>query len=152
MTLFRIAKHEFANDISGYGAMLFGGRWNPKGLPALYTSSFRSLALLETIVNIGRINTEICNQLSLIEIEIESKAILELSAEKLKKNWFWDYQYTQKTGSEFLIENNFLMLKIPSVIIHQEYNVIINPKHQDFKKIKIKKIQDFPLDSRFVTQ
>ncbi len=152
MTLFRIAKHEFANDISGYGAMLYGGRWNPKGLAALYTSSFRSLALLETIVNIGRIKPELCNQFSIIELEIESKAILEINSEKLKKNWFWDYQYTQKTGKEFLIENDFLMLKIPSVIIHQEHNVILNPKHQDFKKIKIKKIQNFPLDSRFISQ
>jgi RES domain-containing protein len=51
MILYRFAHRKFAKDLSGTGARLKGGRWNPPGIPVIYTSENISLALLEILAN-----------------------------------------------------------------------------------------------------
>lgn len=55
MKVYRISKQKFANDLTGLGASIVGGRWNSKGKSILYTASSRALAMLETLVRISNI-------------------------------------------------------------------------------------------------
>ena len=147
MILYRFAHQKFAHDLSGNGAKLKGGRWNPPGIPVLYTSETISLGLLEILAN--AMTLEQLQMIRLMEIEIPTGADChEIKLQGLKKNWYRDFEYTQYMGQEMLRSAKTLLYRCPSAIIHQEHNYLLNPLHADFKKVKLKSAADFYFDER----
>jgi RES domain-containing protein len=147
MIVYRIANTAYSNDISGTGSKLLGGRWNSRGLPILYTSGHISLALLEMLVNTQFKDYAI--PLDLLSIQFpDSIELAEVSFKKLKKDWVKDFEYTRFIGDEFLKDKQRLVLKIPSAVIHEEHNFLLNPSHPDFKKVKILDTRSFRTDVR----
>lgn len=146
MTLYRISKKEYINDLSGIGAMLFGGRWNLKGVKALYTSGSVSLSVLEVIANLSA--DKINLGLYVAEIDFPDKHSIQL-VEDLPINWnTYPYTYqTVKLGTQFL-KSGELCLKVPSAIVTTEFNYILNPSHGDFMDIRIKDVRPLILDKR----
>ncbi|HRD56776.1 MAG TPA: RES family NAD+ phosphorylase [Ferruginibacter sp.] len=147
MIVYRIAHSLYSKDISGAGAKLFGGRWNSVGIPMLYASQHISLAVLELMVH-SRLR-DYYENLDLVEINIpDNIEPIEITLTKLKKNWELDAGYTRFIGDEFIRNNQSLILKVPSAVIQEEHNFIINPLHTDFKKLKINNIREFETDER----
>ncbi len=147
ITVYRFAPIQFANDLSGEGAKLFGGRWNSQGLPAVYCSFTISLALVELFIHKRTYEEIKVNQL--MEIEVDSNIPPVIDYKKLKPNWQNDENYCQFMGNEFLAGKNQVALKVPSAVIEQEMNLVLNPLSKDFhKKIKIKQVTAFSFDNR----
>lgn len=147
MIVYRITNQTYANDISGNGAALYGSRWNSKGLPLLYTSQFISLSILESLVHLKKGEIPPSQYLLHIEIPDESE-IAEISYKKIKKNWDHEPDYTQWLGDQFLRNKQGLILKVPSAIVPQENNFLLNPLHPNFKKIRIVSSELLQLDKR----
>jgi RES domain-containing protein len=151
MIVYRFAYPKFAADLSGTGARMHGGRWNPPGLPATYTSGHISLALLEVLANTSTL--EDLKPIKLVEIDIPSTiGIHEIKPNALKKNWFFDFDYTQWMGQEILQMGKAPVIRCPSAIVTTEFNYMINPLHPDFKKIRLKEVSDFHFDPRLFKQ
>lgn len=151
MIVYRFAHWKFAQELSGTGARLNGGRWNPPGIPVLYTSESISLALLEVLANACTLKE--LQLLQLMEIEIPNTSDRqEIKLPGLKKNWFTDFDYTQWMGQEILKTKKTVLLQCPSAIVHKEHNYLINPLHPDFKKIKLYASTDFYFDERLFKQ
>lgn len=151
MIVYRFCQHQYSNDISGYGASLFGGRWNNKGLPALYTSATISLSLIEILVNALDISS--LQQLALMTLKIpKPNENLVYKVDKLKANWHLDFDYTRWIGSEFLQKRDHLYLECPSAVIFQEKNYVLNPLHKDFRNIEILTAEKFVFDKRLFKQ
>ena len=147
MTVFRICNPQFSEDISGTGAKLYGGRWNSKGIAALYVSEHISLSVLEMLVH-NRF-TDFAIELSLMHIFItDTMNIKEVKNNKLKTDWVNDIDYTRFMGDQFIKAGTHPILKVPSAVIKEEHNFIINPLHVDFKKIKIMQTVSFSTDKR----
>jgi len=146
MIIYRLSTGKFANDISGIGARLNGGRWNPVGIDALYTSEYISLCILEILVRANKYTSP--DSYTLISIEVPQSDIYEIQLQKLKTSWQHDVDYTQWIGAEFFKNNQSLILKVPSAIVPQEHNFLINPLHVDFKKVKVLKTELLELDKR----
>lgn len=147
MMVYRIAASLHSNDLTGTGAKMYGGRWNSVGIPMLYCSEHRSLSLLELLVHTsGRYFSE---PLDLITIKIPDN-IAPAPLGPLKLNWEKDPGYTQFIGDAFFRSNQNLLLRVPSAVVQQEFNYIINPKHSDFKKIKIADKSKFVPDERLL--
>ncbi len=150
MIVYRITNSLFKDDISGTGAKIKGARWNMPGSSMLYAAQSISLSVLELLVHIGL--QDIQNFYHLLAISIpDDTPVTEINLNKLKKNWLEDEDYTAFMGTEFLKTNESLVLKVPSAIINEEYNFLVNPYHPDFKKIKIKKSKPFIFDQRLYT-
>ena len=150
MIVYRITNSQFKDDISGNGAKIKGARWNLQGSSMLYTAENISLCILELLVHIGL--QDIQNFYHLLAISIpDGVSVSEISIRKLKTNWLEDEDYTAFMGTEFLKNNENLVLKVPSAIIEEEHNLLINPYHTDFKKIRIKKSKEFIFDQRLYT-
>lgn len=147
MIVYRVSKKIYANDISGIGAKLYGGRWNPAGMPVVYTSEHIALGLLEILANANTL--EDLQTLQLSEIEFPANALIEeIKNGQLKKDWWRDFDYTQWLGSQIIKNSGCLAVKCPSAIIEKESNYILNPGHVDFKKVKLKTVTDFRFDER----
>ena len=151
MELFRIAQERFADDLTGNGSRLFGGRWNSEGIFAVYASSSRSLALLETLAHtpakmLGLKNYQLITLSISDTITAEGISFTDLSIG-------WDAPdtrlYTQKLGDKFFKNNSRLMLAVPSVLMHEEINYVLNPLHTDMKKVKIVNKRKIYFDKRF---
>ncbi len=147
MIVYRITNSHYKDDISGTGAKLKGARWNMPGSSMLYTAEHISLSALELLVHVGFEDIQKFYHLLSIFIP-DDAAMREINADKLKKDWYEDEDYSAFMGTEFINNNLNLVLKVPSAIIPEEHNFLINPQHKDFKKIKIKKSNPFIFDER----
>lgn len=149
MKVFRICKEKYANDLSGTGAKLVGGRWNSKGVPILYTSESRALAMTEVAVHLPY--NLIPNDFVLVTIDIpENLKLEEVLVKNLSKKWnnFPINNSTQNIGNEFVKNNDALVLKVPSAVVAGDFNYLINSNHKDFDKIEIENIIPFIFDNR----
>lgn len=150
MIVFRLTTGKYANDISGTGAKIYGGRWNPVGLAGLYTSQYISLAILEILVRATKATSP--DSYTLTSFEIPDNGVYQIQLKKIKNNWKSDLKYTQGIGEDFLNENKSLSLQVPSAIVPQENNFLLNPLHPDFKKVKIISSELLELDKRLIIQ
>jgi RES domain-containing protein len=147
MIIFRLAIEQYKDDLTGTGARLFGGRWNFVGIPVLYTTENISLSALEILVRADK--NLIPPDYMLLKIDLpDNMTVNNISKSKLKKGWKDDLEYTQFMGSEFIKTNSAPALKVPSAIIEEEHNFILNPNHPEFKKIKIRSFSKFRFDKR----
>lgn len=149
MIVHRLSKSKFSNDLSGKGAELAGGRWNSKGTAILYTSQSRALCTTEIAVHtpLGNIPADYV----LITIEIPDNAKIKAVEQKvLPVDWkmFPHPHETQVIGDQFVQDSEFLVLKVPSVVVQGEYNYLINPQHKDFNTIKLLHTEPFEFDER----
>lgn len=146
MKVYRLSKSQYAEDLSGTGAKLFGGRWNHIDSPCIYTAESRALSILEYAVNI---NIDfIPRALSICVFEIDPKKIISLEEEELPGNWKDTPapRSTKDLGTRLLKEKNAI-LKIPSIIIPSEYNYLLNPLDSS-GSFKLLETHDFVFDLR----
>ena len=150
MELYRITQEKYADDLSGNGARLYGGRWNSEGLYAVYTSASRALALLETLAHVPAKMLQEKNYLLAtftLPDTIKPEAI-----DKDKLTAGWDdpdtRPVTKKMGDNFLRGKSSLILMVPSVLMPEENNYVLNPLHPDSKKIKLINKRRIHFDAR----
>ena len=149
MIVYRLSKQDYANDLSGRGAEKSGGRWNNKGLSALYTASSRALAVLEVAVHVPFGIMPINYYMVMIDVP-DSSNIFQIKAGDLPKNWNRNpiVKASQYIGDDFLIKNDYLALQVPSATVAGDFNYVINPAYPDFGSIKIISTEPFEFDSR----
>ncbi len=149
MKVYRIAQRSYIDDLSGEGARLFGGRWNHKGIPLLYTAESRSLAALEILVHAHNLSS--ISSLAILVLEIPDSIKIDDYANKFTLPDDWNkypaLSDVQDRVEDWIKSNGFI-LKVPSAIIKEESNYLINPKHKNMSDLKIIDIQEFSLDER----
>jgi RES domain-containing protein len=138
VTVYRIATEtpaSSANDLSGTGAKASGGRWNHKGTPVVYCASNRALACLETVVHLAAGGLPLNRFLVDIDIPDEIWA----SAQNACPPEGWDAEPCRLTslafGHKWITDNKTALMLVPSVIVPEEMNVLINPVHPDARRI-----------------
>jgi RES domain-containing protein len=135
---------------SGEGAALAGGRWNRKGTRVAYASWSRSLAILEILATIER--AEAPTDYAFASASFAEEDVFQLPP--LPPEWRRPARSgtTVEIGERFVAEGRALALAIPSVVVPQEFNYIINPLHARFGAIEIgKSLEPFAFDSRIFT-
>ena len=154
VSLWRIAKDttEYkADDLSGGGAKVTGGRWNSKGRPVLYASASIALATLETLVHRGD-NLAIRNAF-LVRLTVPQsvwKLRDQVNADELEPTWLAEPagSATILLGDSWLDRVGSPLLMVPSVIVPEEFNVLVNPAHPVASRIKAAVVRQFVYDPR----
>ncbi len=149
MEVFRIAKTKYIRDLTGSGPRTYGGRWNHKGVGLVYTSESRSLAAIEFLVHVPVSIAP--KDISIITIEIPKKISRKnIDLKDLPKNWRENLppEEIARMGSDWANSKESLLLRVPSAIIQNEYNILINPMHPDIGLLKLSKPERFSFDLR----
>ena len=148
--LYRITRDKYKHDLTGEGARLYGGRWNRPGVAALYTSEARSLALLELIVHFNSASALKMDYV-FISLEIEEEFIYTVEMKDLPRDILsfnntklWDIT------DELFFKKDVFAMRVPSVLVPKEYNIIINPHHKQVNFMKVVEIEAAILDDRLV--
>lgn len=140
-----------ADDLSGGGAEATGGRWNAKGHAVLYASTTRALACLETVVHLNAGGLPLNRYL--IEIAVPAPVWAKARRETpMSLPVGWDAEPASLTstrfGTDWLVAKTSALLVLPSVIVPEEFNVLINPAHPDAASITGKKVRKWLYDPR----
>ncbi|OCQ54545.1 RES domain protein [Photorhabdus australis subsp. thailandensis] len=128
---------------------MYGGRWNLKGVPMLYLATSISLAMLETLVHFE--DGALLEEYLLLSIEIDDKEIIILDRKYLPSNWNERVipDDTRILGSDWMSYGDSVGLIVPSVIVPQENNLLVNPQHPGFQYfLNTVTISDHSFDSR----
>ncbi len=129
------------NPMDGKGASLRGGRWNRKGILAVYTATSLALARSELARHINLDTIPV--GMRVYEIEIPKGKILTIDHLPLSWDSNHDWIDSQRLGSEHLLDPEVLAIKVPSVCDHKSFNLILNPSHNNFDRVKIVKDYEF---------
>jgi len=149
MFVYRITKKEYI-ALDGRGGLYGPGRWHKKGNFVIYTSEHASLAAWEKIVHVAGFEN-LPRDLFLVKIEIPDRIeILSVPQKILVAEWdsFPFAKETIEFGTSFLRNKEYLALKVPTVIIPDEYNIILNPLHPEILQCKIISEIPFKFDKR----
>ena len=139
-----------SEDLSGAGALIEGGRWNEKGTPAVYASPSIALACLETLVHLASSSLPLNRYLVRIDVD---DAIWTARQTLASPPVGWDAiphgRVSINEGQKWLAGGTSAILEVPSVIVPEEFNLVINPKHADAAKLTATKIRKWTYDGRF---
>ena len=149
MEVFRLARKKYPIELSGKGAAMFGARWNFKGTEIVYTAQSRALAMAEVVVHLSL--ATLPKDFVMLTVDVSDTISIEfLDEKKLPRGWnvFPHSFTTQLLGEDFIKRSEACILKVPSAVVKGDYNLLLNPYHEDFKQIKIIDQVDFPFDKR----
>lgn len=149
MEVYRIAKMEYLSDLSGEGSRLNGGRWNSIGTPALYTASYRSLCMLETLVYTP---FKMLKGYGVVTLQIpEAAPLLFLEPKDLPFDWdvFPSRRSAALLGSRLLVEMDYLAFRVPSSLLKEEWNWVLNPRHPLMREVSISAGRPLVFNERF---
>lgn len=149
MIVYRIAGKKHSDDLTGTGAAMYGGRWNKKGTPVLYTGESKEIALLETIVHTPPM---IVAKLDIVTLEIPDDSIRTIEIDMLPTNWrtYPAPTVLSEIGEQWVIDAETVALRVPSCIIHSAYNLILNCRHKRYSDVKLIDKRNFKFDSRLI--
>jgi len=149
MQAWRITKQRHARTaFSGEGARLYGGRWNSPGVPVVYVAESQSLAVLEMLVHLD--SPVLLEKYVFLEVDFDASLVLDLDRSSLPKNWQSDPvpESIQAIGDRWVLSRDSAVLRVPSVLVPEESNFLLNPRHPDFGKIGISRPHAFRFDPR----
>ena len=144
MFVYRIGSSRY-HENDGLGASLYGGRWNHKGTPAIYTAESVALCALEVIVN----DADLAGDYICISIEVPDLTMTIMSLVDMPPGWD-SHPYiaaTQDIGTNWAKAQMTAVLSVPSVVIPRERNYILNPAHPDFSRMSFS-AEPFTFDDR----
>ena len=149
MRFWRICRRRYAAEAaSGEGARLYGGRWNSRGMRVVYASTSLALAAMETFVNLE----PNLHPKDLVSIEGEVPDALEIGRLELRAlpaNWRQTREESlRRFGDEWIRAAQTVALLVPSAAVRGEWNVLLNPAHPDFSKVKFQEPEPFEFDAR----
>lgn len=153
VTLWRIGTDTpdyLAEDLTGKGAEVTGGRWNRKGTPLLYTATSRALACLETVVHLANgalplnrylVQLTVPGAAWSAAVEVDRNALVgwdALPAGKVSLDW----------GTAWASSQTTLLARVPSIVVPEEWNVLINSAHPDIGSVRAIKVRRWLYDAR----
>lgn len=148
--VWRLLTARFADSaFTGEGARLYGGRWNRKGVPMVYTAGSQSLAMLEMLVQ----DEPLRARYVMIQVTLPKNLKIErVTEDELPADWrdFAPREHTQAIGTAWAKRKSTAVLAVPSAVIPAEHNYLLNPLHPSFAKIEIGEPRDFITDLRLM--
>jgi RES domain-containing protein len=144
---YRIVNHKWRTSaLDGEGARLYGGRWNHPGYSCVYLASSRALAALEMLVHLTPKTKSV--RFSFVEVNLSSLSIEKIATLPLGWDETLPSGATREAGTEWLRSKRSAVLQVPSVLIQEEPNYILNPSHPECENLFPISARDFFFDPR----
>jgi RES domain-containing protein len=149
MLCWRLIKQRRKGDVlSGEGSRLYGARWNHPGVSIIYAATTLSLAALEVSVHLDRKEADL--QFLAVELYVPDAYTEAIDVESLPPGWrnTPSIESCKDLGSTWAREQRSLVLKVPSIIIPQEQNILLACDHPEMSRVKVNAMHNFTFDSR----
>lgn len=148
MLLWRISNH---SSLDGRGGLIADGRWHFQGTPVVYLAESPAGALLEILVHLELDITGLPAGYKLLKIEAPPEILPEnLDETEIPSRWRQNRNVTAELGAKWLGLGQTALLRVPSAIVPETFNFVLNPVHPDAAKLKILWHRSYPWDSRLL--
>jgi RES domain-containing protein len=135
--------------LDGVGGLYVSGRWHSRGQRVVYCTQNPSTALLEILVHMEIDSEDRPEYFQVLKIEGPDTLSSErIAISELPPEWKNDIALTQSIGDRWLSENHSLLLEVPSVLVPETWNVLINPLHSEAGLLTIKAAYEHAFDAR----
>jgi RES domain-containing protein len=149
MRLWRVSNHA---DLSGEGGRRTEGRWHERGRPVVYLAEHAALALLEPLVHLEIDPEDLPSHYQLLTIDVPNRVAIEELAEAELAARIADWRHvpeeTRKLTRSWFSERRTALLRVPSVIVPDSNNCLLNPQHITAKQITVVSRQTVQFDAR----
>ncbi len=145
----RLEKEKYAADaFKGEGSVRVSGRWHHKGTRVVYVSETVALAIIEKFVHVGHYSSKI--KLVSFKILIPKSIIKIVDIKHLPSDWKDQPpgDSTKDLGTAWALSAKTAVLKVPSVLAPESWNLLLNPDHPDFKRVIINMPSPYRFDDR----
>ena len=153
MRVWRLCRRPYAGDpLSGRGGLVTSGRWHTRGRRVVYTSGSLALAALEVLVHVDRV--ALPRDLIQLDINVpDNLRIMRVEINELPPGWDSHpaSPTLQRRGDDWLRQGSTAVLQVPSAVIPDEFNFLLNPQHADARRIGVVSSRDFAYDPRFLS-
>ncbi|MFH1865733.1 MAG: RES family NAD+ phosphorylase [Candidatus Eisenbacteria bacterium] len=151
MNVYRISKTAYIRDLSGAGPRRYGGRWNQKGTAVVYAAESRSLATLEYLVHVPLPYEPLDLSVATILVP-DGASTQEIDLRELPAEWsrFPSSSKLADLGTAWVSSGKSLLLRVPSAVVDDEFNVIINPAHPEMSEVRIGDVRPYAFDERIL--
>ncbi len=147
---FRLCKARWAETaFSGEGALRYAGRWHFAGSPVVYTATSRALAALEVLVHLEIRHAP--PSFVLIPALVPDELITPLENPPPGWNALPAGDIARRLGTAWLKSSSSVALRVPSMVVNGEHNLLLNPLHPDFRRIEIGDPELFAFDPRLMS-
>jgi RES domain-containing protein len=147
MNLWRISNH---HSLNGEGGRLYAGRWNSVGSPIVYLADSTGSAMVEVLVHLQVEDGQTPPSYTLLRIAVPDTLEIPLLPTPTGEAWKFDLSLTRKLGDTWLKSRRSALARVPSVILPETFNYLLNPLHPDAAKIRITKSQTARFDLRLL--
>ncbi len=148
MVLWRISNHQ---SLVGDGALRAPGRWHSRGRRVVYCALTPAAALLEILVHLEVDPQDLPDRYRLLKIEAPDDLLVErLSLDELPTDWPGSPEVTRAIGDAWLMKGRAPLFIVPSAIVPETFNVLLNPSHRDAARVVIGRISEHAIDPRLV--
>jgi RES domain-containing protein len=150
MFLWRISNHP---TLDGRGGLEASARWHTQGRPIVYLAETVAGALLEVLVHLELSPIRLPKSYRLLKVEAPDElSMRELSASDLSENWTCDETETRTLGDEWLASERTPLLRVPSAIAPETFNVLLNSAHEQARHLRIISHLEYPWDPRLISR
>ncbi len=146
MVLWRISRHR---DLNGVGGLKAAGRWHHAGHPIIYLAETPASALLEVCVHTSA--NDVPPEFTLLKLEGPGVDVPSIERNSLPEDWRTRLEVTRDLGSAWLKKNESALLRVPSAIVPETVNFLLNPSHTQAMKFRIAEVFSYPFDVRLKT-
>ena len=150
MFLWRISNHR---TLDGRGGLETSARWHTQGRPIVYLAESVAGALLEVLVHLELSLVRLPKSYRLLKIEAPDDISIEaLRATDLRQNWTDDETLTRTIGDQWLASKRTALLRVPSAIVPETANVLLNSAHEEARRMRIVSHREYPWDLRLISK
>ncbi len=150
MFLWRISNHR---TLDGRGGLETSARWHSQGRPIVYLAESVAGALLEVLVHLELSPVRLPKSYRLLKVEAPDDISIEvLSPTDLNESWTEDETLTRTLGDRWLASKRSALLRVPSAIAPETLNVVLNPAHEESRRLRIVSHREYPWDMRLLSK
>jgi RES domain-containing protein len=148
MLLWRISNHA---TLDGEGGLIASARWHTQGHPVLYLAESPAGALVEVLVHLELDPAHLPRSYKLLKTEApDDISVRAVGKAELADGWTRDLLATRTLGDDWLRSGATALLRVPSAIVPETFNLLLNPRHSDSARIRIVSHRDYPWDKRLL--
>jgi len=142
--LWRISNHE---TLDGRGGLLASARWHTRGRPIVYLATTPAGALVEALVHLELKPDQLPKSYQLMKAEAPDD-LPKMHFSALSEDWRHNETASRTLGDEWLAQNQTALLEVPSAILPETFNLLLNPLHPDAARVRVLWHEAYPFDER----
>ena len=148
MFLWRVSNHAI---LDGRGGLSASARWHSEGRRIVYLAESPAGALVEVLVHLELDLGRLPRFYRLLKAEAPSDIPTRtIGGPDLSQNWIHDEIATRTLGDEWLAGKGTALCRVPSAIVPETFNVLLNPEHPDANRVSVVWHEQYPWDARLL--